>query len=151
MVGIIVAMTATMITSTNQARRKALGWTRPEFAELLGVPTPTLRSWETGERNPRPAGHFRWLRLLQECEAVADVASGKGDPELLEDLGLDHEARWARVEHITEAEALELSQTDREPRNRHEESAEPDALELLAARKRQALHRTRWSVPSALK
>lgn len=44
--------------------RLALGWTRRQAAEFLGVPLRTLEGWEQGRRKPDQEGPIRKLMEL---------------------------------------------------------------------------------------
>lgn len=52
--------------------RTALNMSEPVFANLLNVPTRTLRAWEKGESGPKQAA----LRLLQILNARRELISG---------------------------------------------------------------------------
>lgn len=52
-----------------KAARKAIGVTQAKFAELVGAPLSTVRSWEQGQR--QPSGAARTLLKVIEREPAA--------------------------------------------------------------------------------
>ena len=48
------------------ARRKSAGYTQQAFADMLGVPQPTLAAWEVGRNSPR-AGILPYMADLLLC------------------------------------------------------------------------------------
>lgn len=47
-----------------QERRVALGITRPQLGEKLGITLSVLGKWERAERAPHPHDMVRWMREL---------------------------------------------------------------------------------------
>ena len=56
-----------------KAARASLGLSQGKFALLLGVPTPTLRKWEQGQRQPTGAARTLIKIIARHPEAVVDV------------------------------------------------------------------------------
>lgn len=52
-----------------KAARRAIGVTQAKFAELVGAPLSTVRSWEQGQR--QPSGAARTLLKVIEREPAA--------------------------------------------------------------------------------
>lgn len=57
--------------------RRALGLNQPGIAEVLGVPTPTLRAWEQGLYEPKAERRRLLEARMEELLAVpANVTEG---------------------------------------------------------------------------
>jgi Predicted transcriptional regulator len=57
-------MTTMTLADDLRTWRLALGWTRKQAAEFLGVPLRTLEGWEQGRRKPDQEGPIRRLMEL---------------------------------------------------------------------------------------
>jgi len=58
-----------------KAARKAIGVTQAKFAELVGAPLSTVRSWEQGQRQPSGAARTLLKVIEREPEAVKRALS----------------------------------------------------------------------------
>lgn len=68
-------------------RRKALGWSLPTLAEMVGVRPPTLGSWERGDRTPSVPSFITWARVLgYELEIVPTGYTRQFDPDQVQRL-----------------------------------------------------------------
>lgn len=73
--------TTTSRADLSREAREALGMSQSEFAELLGVPRPTVGRWEAGMRDPGALGEALLalliasprtsLRVLRERQRVS--------------------------------------------------------------------------------
>jgi putative transcriptional regulator len=70
--GVRLRKVAVPVVDVKAARTK-LGLSQGKFALLLGVPVPTLRKWEQGQRHPTGAARTLLKIIARHPEAVVDV------------------------------------------------------------------------------
>lgn len=64
-----------------RALRKAAGLSLAELAELVGVSTPTVYYWETGDRRPTGERAIEYALVLRLIDAKVEAEAQRGGHE----------------------------------------------------------------------